>query len=135
MSTRAPEAGQDGFTLIEAIVAAAIAAVALAALLDAFSLGLAASARIESRDRATLVAESVLESLGSSEMLAEGETRGRSPDGFDWRAMVRPRDDLVRSDPASVLVRPLEVDVEVGWREGARRKEVALRTIRLEARR
>lgn len=83
-----PAAG--GFTLLELLVALVITAVALAVFaggsLSALEGGRAAGDRLESiRWAQSLLAELALTSDGTA-----GETGGRHPAGFDWRARIMP---------------------------------------------
>jgi general secretion pathway protein I len=127
-SRHPPEAG---FTLIEILVATAIAALALVALLESFSSGLSTVSRLGARDRAAMLAQSVLDAAGTRELLTEGVETGRTVEGVVWRTTSRRRYDLIYSDPAKMLVVPYEVEVEVAWRDGRRSRLLTLRTIRL----
>jgi prepilin-type N-terminal cleavage/methylation domain-containing protein len=125
---------EAGFTLIEVLVATVIAALALVALLESFSSGLFTVSRLAARDRAALLAQSVLEAAGASELLTEGVETGRTLEGVEWRTTTRRRDDLIYSDPTKILVLPYEVEVEVAWRDGRRSRSLTLRTVRLGTR-
>jgi general secretion pathway protein I len=126
--------GQAGFTLIEVLVATVIAALALIALLESFSSGLSTVSRLAARDRASLLAQSILEAAGARELLTEGVETGQASQGIEWRTTTRRRDDLINSDPAKMLVVPYDVVVEVSWRDGRRSRLLTLHTIRLGAR-
>jgi general secretion pathway protein I len=125
---------EAGFTLIEVLVATVIAALALVALLESFSAGLSTVSHLAARDRAALLAQSVLDAVGARELLAEGVETGQASKGVEWRTTTRRRDDLIYSDPTKILVVPYEVEVEVAWRDGRRSRALTLRTIRLGTR-
>jgi general secretion pathway protein I len=125
---------ETGFTLIEVLVATAIAGLALVALLESFSSGLSTVSRMAARDRASLLAQSLLEAVGARELLTEGVEAGQSSGGVEWQTTTRRRDDLVYSDPAKILVVPYEVEVEVAWRDGRMSRSLTLHTIRLGTR-
>ena len=125
---------QAGFTLIEVLVATAIAGLALVALLESFSSGLSTVSRVAARDRASLLAQSILEAVGAPGPLTEGVEVGRTPEGFEWRTTARRRDDLIYSDAAKMPVVPYDVDVEVAWRDGRRSRSLTLHTILLGTR-
>jgi type II secretion system protein I len=125
---------EAGFTLIEVLVATVIAALALVALLESFSSGLSTVSRLAERDRAALLAQSVLEAVGARELLTEGVETGQASDGVEWRTTTRRRDDLIYSDPTKILVVPYEVEVEMAWRDGRRSRSLTFRTIRLGTR-
>jgi general secretion pathway protein I len=125
---------EAGFTLIEVLVATAIAALALVALLESFSSGLSAVSQLVALDRASLLAQSLLEAVGARDLLTEGVEAGQASEGVEWRTTTRRRDDLVYSDPAKVLVIPYEVEVEVAWRDKRTSRSLTLHTIRLGTR-
>lgn len=122
---------EAGFMLIDVLVATVIAALALVALFESFSSGLSAVSHLTARDRAVLLAQSVLDTVGTRELLTEGVDTGRTPEGVNWRTATRRRDDLIYSDPTKMLVVPYDVEVEVAWRDGRRSRSLTLRTIRL----
>ena len=107
---------------------------ALVALLESFSSGLSTVSRVAARDRASLLAQSILEAVGARDLLTEGVEAGQASEGVEWRTTTRRRDDLVYSDPAKVLVIPYEVEVEVAWRDGRTSRSLTLHTIRLGTR-
>lgn len=136
-ATHAPASRQPpeaGFTLLEVLVATAIAGLALVALLESFSSGVAAVSRLAARDRAVLLAQSVLDATGARELLAEGVETGHTVEGIEWRTTTRRRGDLIYSDPSQVLVIPYDIDVEVAWRDGRRFRSLTLHSIRLGTR-
>src|ERR1700691_3322681 len=79
---------QHGFTLIEVLVAFAIAAVLLVPLLRIFSGGLSGLARSERATRAALWADMVLTARGGETPLSEGVEAGDLPDGYHWQRPV-----------------------------------------------
>ena len=78
-----------GFTLLEVLVAFTILAIALTALIQAFSQGLRASTVAEERATAVLVARSIMAEVGSSIPLEESEQSGDLEDGLGWRLTIR----------------------------------------------
>jgi len=81
---------RDGFTLIEALVAFAILALALAQLLAAAGAGALNESRADFYLRAARLGRSQLEALGVDAPLALGETNGRYDDGLLWTLVVAP---------------------------------------------
>jgi general secretion pathway protein I len=119
-----------GLTLIELLVAFAIAALALGALLQLFSSGLGSLRRVERRTEATLLARSLLDEVGADIPLTPGERSGTSATGFAWRLRIVPSGAV---SPAAGSDRPLllyEVSVSVG---GEREPALTLTTLRLAA--
>ena len=121
-----------GFTLIEVLVAFAVAALGLAALMQIFGTGLQSARISEGYARATLLAESKLASVGIEEPLVAGESGGDFGDGFRWRLIVQPLDD----GETTALVASFRVRVTVSWgTEGRAPRSVTLDSLRLAARR
>ena len=81
------------FTLIEVLVAFTILALALGALLPAFSSGLAAQSRAEVHASTVLQAQSKLAEVGSVIELAPGTTAGIFEDGTTWQVEIVPYSD------------------------------------------
>lgn len=76
------------FTLIEALAAFAIMALALGQLLRAVSQGAEGERRADFLSRASLDGASHLAEIGVSHPLAPGESAGRYADGLRWRLSV-----------------------------------------------
>jgi len=81
---------QSGFTLIEALAAFAILALALAALLQGVGGAAKNQARADFLWRATRQGQSQLEALGVDGAVPFGETTGAYVDGLVWRLVVEP---------------------------------------------
>src|SRR5262245_58465334 len=82
-----------GFTLIEVLVALAVAALGLAVLMAAIGVGLGNARLAERYLEATSRAQSHLAQVGVSLPLSPGEQSGDDGGGFSW---------LVRISPAAV---------------------------------
>lgn len=120
-STRAD---RSGFTLIEVLVAFAIAALLLVALLRILTLSLAGSERSEIVTRATLLAQSTLDAMGVVAPLTEGDAADLESPPFHIHATVERYGEAGTSPQYLVLYR---VSATVSWRERA----VSLSTLRL----
>lgn len=79
--------GQDGFTLIEVIVAFTILAVMLTALLQGFSRGMDGIAAADERSRLIAAAQNRLEEVGVLIPLEPGVEAGRMDD-IDWEVAI-----------------------------------------------
>ena len=116
-----------GFTLIEVLVAFAVATLLLGALYEVFSTGLRSSASAEHYANAVLLAESGLDALAGTPV-ALGETNDRF--GIYVRQTnIRARPDLGPPDGQTAVI-PYEIQVRVAWREGVRERAVQLSTLR-----
>lgn len=80
--------GAEGFTLLEVLIAFTILAVALTALVQAFSQGLRASTVAEDRATAVLLARSKLAEVGRSIPLEEGKRGGDYENGLGWQVTI-----------------------------------------------
>lgn len=125
-----PRAEERGFTLIEVLVAFAIAALLLVAILRGLTLDLAGTERTDAYTAATLLAESALDALGVVTPLAPGTAETR--DGrFRIAASVERYHDPggVGDDGQYVVL--YRVAAAVSWQEGGRERSVSLWTLRL----
>ena len=122
---------QRGFTLLEVIVALAIAGFGVVALFEAASGGLIAVDTASRYRAATLEALRHVEELGVMTPLAAGERQGAA-DGMRWRLRVTPLATKARGDTRSGPGLTLyAVDIDVTWRAGQRDRAVQLSTFRL----
>ncbi|MFV3128973.1 prepilin-type N-terminal cleavage/methylation domain-containing protein [Niveispirillum sp. KHB5.9] len=84
--------GQDGFTLLEAMVALVLLALVLAPAYTLLSGGGRAARTVERRAMALSIAEAQLAALGVEQNLAPGEYQGEGG-GYRWTLSVTPRSD------------------------------------------
>lgn len=119
-----------GFALIEVLVAFTIAATTLAVLFQLFSTDLQSVDRADTYTRATLLAESRMESIGTTEPLAPALLTGRFDDRFSWKIAIERYASGDDAEPASPAIL-YRVQVTVLWRDGAARGAVSLETLRM----
>jgi len=117
-----------GFTLIEILVAFAVATVMLGAIYEVFANGVRSVVTIDHYRDAVLLSESALDALANVPITA-GDTTDRIGI-YERSTRIRPRPDLVPAG-ASFRAVPYEIEVQVGWHEGIRLRFVSLSTIRL----
>lgn len=121
---------QQGFSLLEILVAFAILAVSLGVLLQIFSTGLRSATLAEDYSKATLHAQSLLAALGTEIPLTEGVIEGRIDDRFRWRSTV----SRFSADYAGITEfkgTAYEVSVEVFWEDPGQARSVVLESLRL----
>ncbi len=112
--------GQQGFTLLEIVVALTIAAIALPVLLQAFSEGTKNQSLIENKTTALYLLKL---KMGEIEML--GEIEAGSEDGdFGSNSRFQWTSDIAESDTEGLY----EVIVTVNWQERGREQSVELTT-------
>ena len=124
----------DGFTLLEVVVALAIAAVALVGLFQAGSGGLFAVDTAARLEEAIQRAQSHLAAVGRDAALVQGEFTDDDGGGYRWQLRVQP----IASHPAlaptvSSAGSPTLYDVEVAilWSGRAGDRSIVLKTLRL----
>lgn len=122
-----PPQGHSGFTLIEILVAFAVATLLLGALYQVFSTGLRSGVAAENLSDAVLLAQSALDATAGIPP-AEGETDDRI-DGYERHTSIRLRPDL-SPDPSKTALQLYQVEVTVRWRDGRRERHVSLVTLR-----
>ncbi len=124
----------DGFTLLEVVVALAIAGLALVGLFRAGSGGLFAVDTAARTEEAVQRAQSHLAAVGRDAALVEGEFTGDDGGGYRWALRIgrlASRQSLTQNGASSLTATLFNVEVAVSWpgREGDR--SVVLRTLRL----
>jgi general secretion pathway protein I len=116
---------QDGFTLIEMLIALTILAITFGFAFRAFSGGTYWLDRDGNEQRAILLARSQLARIGHDIPLVDGETEGRAPDGLAWNVVISPYGSAVGG------LLGLQIAVRVGWRDGREERQIQLQTLRL----
>jgi general secretion pathway protein I len=123
---RAP-AQDQGFTLLEVLVALLIFGLAFGVLAQIFQTGLQQSETAEAMTTATMLARSQLARIGVDLPLEIGQSEEDAGDGFRIRTTVAPAELEVGNDQFV----PLLVEVIVAWGPEDGEREVALTTLRL----
>lgn len=117
-----------GFTLLEVIIAFTILAVAMTALLQAFSSGLRGLGSASASTAAVLHARSKIDEMGAAIPLDPGEQDGTFEDGYQWVAVIREHQAVPAAELDYAGMVPYEVEVTVSAPDGA---SVRLTTLRL----
>jgi general secretion pathway protein I len=121
-----------GFTLLEIIVALAIAGLALVGLFRAGSDGMLAVDTAGHVTEATERAQSHLAALGRVAAITTGETEGDDGGGYHWQVRARPLAAWpAGSGAASTTVTLFEVEVSISWKAGGRSRSAVLSSLRL----
>lgn len=123
-----------GFTLIEVLVAFAIAALLIVPLMRLVSTGLASFDRAQNYATATLWAQSLLANEGVQSPLAQGVETGDLPLGMHWEMDVEPyHDDLMSSAPLAGAFVPYAITLTISWPDRHTRNVMKFATLRLAA--
>lgn len=129
---------ERGFTLLEVLIAFAIAALSLGALAQGVVAGLWSARTAAHHQEAVARVLSHLAALGHGAPLVPGEREGDDGDGFRWRVLVSqlaaavvPRGPEGPSPAGARDVALYAVSVGVSWRMDGGMKEVVLDTRRV----
>jgi general secretion pathway protein I len=123
-----------GFTLLEVVVALAIAAVALVGLFQAGSGGLFAVDTAARVQEAVQRAQSHLAAVGRDAALVEGDFTDEDGGGYRWRLRVRPvttRQVPAAAGNANATETLFDVEVAISWPGHSGDRAVVLKTLRL----
>ncbi len=121
----------DGFTLIEVLVAFAIAALVLGTLYQISSTSTRAALAATRYSGAVLVAESAIEVFSAPGLLTTTQMHGRLDNIYTRDVHVWVRSDLLPESEQRPAVVPYEIDVTVSWQDGLRSHSVSLSSLRL----
>ncbi len=125
---------QQGFTLIEVLVAFMILTLSLSVLFRIYSGGLTNVEVAGDYAQAVLVAESQLAAVGRSEPLFVGQTDGESGDRFQWRRIIENYTPWEDDTALTVPVSGYRVSVEVIWTRNGRAQQIILNSLRVQKR-
>jgi general secretion pathway protein I len=126
----------SGFTLLEVVVALAIAALAIVGLFDAAGGGLLAVNAAGRVEEAVQRAQSHLAAIGRSAALIQGEFTDDDGGGYHWRLRARPvatRQVAAPDGNAAATATLFDVEVAISWPGFRGERSVVLRTMRLSA--
>ena len=127
-----PQSG--GFTLLEVVVALAIAAMALVGLFQAGSGGMFAVDTAARAQEAVQRAQSHLAAVGRDAALVQGDFTDDDGGGYRWHLQVRPvatHQALALGGNAAVPATLYDVEVAISWPGRSGDRSVVLKTLRL----
>jgi general secretion pathway protein I len=125
-----------GFTLLEVLVALAIAGLSLVVLFRAGGDGLVAVDTATRAEEAVERAQSHLAALGHDVALAQGESEGDDGGGYRWRLRVEPVATWQTAAAAGTLgtaTTLFDVEVAISWPGHHHDRSVVLKTRRIAA--
>ncbi len=125
-----PSNKQQGFSLLEVLVAFAILALSIGILLKIFSGGANTALLAEEYTAAVQIAESLMTKEGVETPLQIGEITGIEDAKYSWRVTVSPyRFSPGEVDTVNLPAQLMKVDVLVRW--GQERRELHLSTLKV----
>jgi general secretion pathway protein I len=123
-----------GFTLLEVVVALAIAGLALVGMFQAGSTGLVSADIAARAEEAVERAQSHLAAIGRDAALTAGQFTDDDGGGYRWRLSVRPVASRRMPGPdggSTTSTALYAVEVEISWRDAGRQRSVVLKSLRL----
>ncbi|MCG8504410.1 MAG: prepilin-type N-terminal cleavage/methylation domain-containing protein [Sphingomonadales bacterium] len=103
--------GEQGFTLVEVLVAFAILALSLTVLYQLFGDSIGQTKRSDVRREALLIARSKLAEVSTLRPIVLGETTGDAGAEFTWQARIRPSDQADEDRSSAWQLYDIEVAV------------------------
>ena len=119
--------GQDGFTLMETLVAMMILSIALVIIFQQFSEALNAGHISEAYTRAVWHAREKMDELLLHETLSEDDQEGDFGDGYRWRYRIEQGESDSRLNPVGMAA--FTIDVRVSWQQGRITKHMDISTL------
>ena len=137
---RSAGTGAAGFTLLEVVVAVAIAALMLVGLFRAGSGGLFATDTAARIEEAIERAQSRLAALSRTAAITPGELAGDDGGGYRWQVRIRPiavhlggGKPPTAQHPVSQPLALYDAEVTISWRDRGHNRSVVFETRRLGA--
>ena len=126
---------QQGFTLLEVLVAVMILAISVTAILSQFSVGMEAGSRSRDITEAVLHAKEKLEELKAFADTDQGGGSGAFDDGYTWQAQVSleelPAKESESGENENLLsFELLKLTFVVGWNTGGQERHMELSTLK-----
>ncbi len=123
-------ASNDGFTLIEILVAISILAISLVVILQLFSGGLKSSRLSDEYTRGIFHAREKMGEILLSKDLSEGETEGEFADSFRWKCLVEPIESG-EEDEEKLPFNMFNIKIDIAWDVGGKEKRFQVSTIKI----
>lgn len=121
---------QDGFSLLEVLVAFTIMVLGLAVILQIFGRGNQTTQLTLEYALAAQIAESRLAQLAEYDTIKGLSTTGHEMDRYEWSLTVMPYDDMNQSSAATSLTL-YSVRVNVRWQSHGKSRHISLESMRL----
>lgn len=125
---------QQGFTLIEVVLALAIFAVAIGLCMQIATSALKQARVAAEQTHAALLAQSLLDTSGVGERLRPGRTSGRLEGDYRWELDVSPFEADLQSEspltPGLLAVQLYRLDLTLSWAVGSKQREMKFSTLR-----
>ena len=120
----------NGFTLIEILVAISILSISLVVIFQLFSGGLKSSRLSDEYTRGIFHAREKMGEILLSQDLSEGETGGEFSDSFRWKSLVE-RIESGEEDEEKLPFNMFNIKVDIIWDVGDREKHFQVSTMKM----
>lgn len=127
--SREAAGSEEGFTLVEVILAIAILSVGLSTLLPMMSHSLRQVALAERMGEAGSLAQSLIAEVGPELPIREGQNGGEFPGGYRWRLTIHQYGDATEREAWPVAA--YTISAEIMWDDGTDPRSYSLTTLRL----
>jgi general secretion pathway protein I len=123
---------QQGFSLLEILIAFTILAFSLSILLNIFSSGVNSAMVSEEYTTAVQIAESQMAKIGAESKLHNGRNSGVENDKYRWEVDIRPFNFVLGKFKLKSTAELYKVDVMVNWGDDDENdRQVKLSTLKL----
>lgn len=123
---------QQGFSLLEILVAFSILAVSLSIILNVFASGLNSANTTEQYTQAVQIAQSLMAKTGVETPLQTSQSSGSINDKYRWQIIIQPFVTNVEAINTLTTVNFFKVKVIVTWGEDAtQQRQLKLVTLKL----
>lgn len=124
-----------GFTLLEVMLAFVIFALSFATVLEIMGGSMRSVSRASDDTEVALLAQSVMDLVGTEIPIEEGQYDGSSMDRYDWRLDIFLWDSSAGNAATQELadmsgVELYRVDLEIKWQSGRRERDMRFSTIK-----
>jgi general secretion pathway protein I len=131
-----PRRAASGFTLLEVMLAFVIFAISFATVLEIMGGSMRSVSRANDDTEVALLAQSVMDLVGTEIPIEEGQFDGTSMERYNWRLDIFPYDASGERDLATPELLELSgielywIDLEITWQSGRRDRNMHFSTIK-----
>ena len=117
----------EGFTLLEVLVAMVLLSVALVAILQLFSINLRSIAASEDFAKAVMRAEATMRDVLDDDDIAEKSSSETTPDGYRIDVAITNAEEK-RTE--NLPLKLLQISLTVHWKDGVKERALTLKTMK-----
>lgn len=121
---------QQGFSLLETLVAFSILALSIGALIAVFSTGLRNTSITRNYNYALVLAESKLAEASMAPLSGAGAESGTDVSGYHWRIEISEMPSPDSTDTGIAGLNMYRISVSVSWENAKNQRRVELQSLR-----